>query len=540
MAYIPCDDPDVAIAEARAAAARGLRGAVLPHLPPGGDWAAEEWAPLWRTIVELGWPAHFHVGGSASIGAVVAESAARSSTVSSRASSTCRCRSARSCSPACFAEHPDLKLVCVEGQIGWIPFWKYYIDHVYEKHRWHQNVHLPELPSTYIERQMWFTFMEDPPGIEARHACGIDRIMWSNDYPHSETTWPHSQKIIGDIFERVPVEEVRKIVRDNCVELYGLVDGSPATGGHVLDYLIKGGTVVDGTGGEPYVADVGIRDGRIVEVGDVTDDARTVLDASGLLVTPGFIDPHTHYDAQLHWDGWATPSSLHGVTTVIAGNCGFTLAPLKARGRALHPAHDGAGRGDADRRAPAGAVVGVAQLRRVPRPPRRAGRGERRVPRRPLARSGATCSARRPWSARRPTTRSTRSSPCCRSHSTAGGLGLSLSRSYTHTDGDGRPVPSRLASEDEVLTLCDVVGRYDGTSLEAITDGCIRGFDDDSAELIAQMSARGRAARSTGTCCPSPPRWRPASRTSCVPRRGRGSSAGASSPSRCRWRVTAA
>src|SRR4029077_1614006 len=74
----------------------------------------------------------------------------------------------------------------------------------------------------------------------------------------------------------------------------------------------------------------------------------------------------------------------------------------------------------------------------------------------------------------------------------AGGLGLSLSRSYTHTDGDGRPVPSRLASEDEVLTLCDVVGRHEGTSLEIITDGCIRGFDDDSAELIAQMSARAR------------------------------------------------
>jgi N-acyl-D-aspartate/D-glutamate deacylase len=74
----------------------------------------------------------------------------------------------------------------------------------------------------------------------------------------------------------------------------------------------------------------------------------------------------------------------------------------------------------------------------------------------------------------------------------AGGLGLSLTRSYTHVDGDGRPVPSRLASEDEVLALCDVVGRYDGTSLEAITDGCIRGFDDESGELLAQMSAHAR------------------------------------------------
>ncbi len=83
-------------------------------------------------------------------------------------------------------------------------------------------MHLPELPSTYIERQMWFTFMEDPPGMEARHACGIDRIMWSSDYPHSETTWPHSQKIIGDIFERVPADEVNKIVRENCVNLYGI------------------------------------------------------------------------------------------------------------------------------------------------------------------------------------------------------------------------------------------------------------------------------------------------------------------------------
>ena len=152
----------------------------------------------------------------------------------------------------------------------------------------------------------------------------------------------------------------------------------------MLDYLIKGGTVVDGTGAAPRTADVGIRDGRIVEVGTVTDDATTVLDADGLLVTPGFIDPHTHYDAELHWDGWATPSSQHGVTSVIVGNCGFTLAPLKPEDALYTQRMMARRRGDADRVAPTGTVVGVAHLRRVPRPSRRPGRGQRRVPRRSL------------------------------------------------------------------------------------------------------------------------------------------------------------
>ena len=97
----------------------------------------------------------------------------------------------------------------------------------------------------------------------------------------------------------------------------------------MLDWLIKGGTVVDGTGRAPYVADVGVRDGRIVEVGTITTAARQTLQAQGLWITPGFIDIHTHYDGQATWDDCFTPSIYHGVTTVVMGNCGVGFAPVR-------------------------------------------------------------------------------------------------------------------------------------------------------------------------------------------------------------------
>ncbi len=98
----------------------------------------------------------------------------------------------------------------------------------------------------------------------------------------------------------------------------------------MLDWLIKNGTVVDGTGHAPRVADVGVRGGHIVAVGHITEPALHTMDATGLWITPGFVDIHTHYDGQATWDACFTPSIYHGVTTLVMGNCGVGFAPKRA------------------------------------------------------------------------------------------------------------------------------------------------------------------------------------------------------------------
>ncbi len=257
----------------------------------------------------------------------------------------------------------------------------------------------------------------------------------------------------------------------------------------MLDFLIRGGTVIDGTGSPGRQADVGIRGDRIAVVGQTDEPAAETLEADGLVVAPGFVDPHTHYDAQLYWDGYATPSSLHGVTSVIGGNCGFTLAPLKAEdadytrrmmakveGMPLDALESGVdwswetfgqyldgleGRIGVN----AGFLVGHCALRRYVLGPEATERESTPAEVETLARLLAESLE-------------------------AGGLGLSTSRSSTHNDGDNRPVPSRIASEAELLQLCDVVGRHEGTTLEAIVEGCLKGFSEAEIELMAQMSAR--------------------------------------------------
>jgi N-acyl-D-aspartate/D-glutamate deacylase len=257
----------------------------------------------------------------------------------------------------------------------------------------------------------------------------------------------------------------------------------------LLDYVIKGATVVDGTGGPSYVGDVGVRDGRIVAVGSVDEEATESFDATGLIVMPGVIDNHTHYDAQLFWDPLLTPSNEHGVTTVLGGNCGFTLAPLKAEdadyirrmmqkveGMPLEALETGVEWSwetfseylDAVERADlavnAGFLVGHCAIRRYVM-------GTEATDRE------ATDDEIKQLVA------------VLRDSIEAGGLGFSTTLSRTHSDGEGKPVASRMAGKDELIALCAEVGEHEGTFLEGIVSGCLDKFEDSEIDLLAEMSA---------------------------------------------------
>ncbi|MEU1913745.1 N-acyl-D-amino-acid deacylase family protein [Streptomyces massasporeus] len=259
----------------------------------------------------------------------------------------------------------------------------------------------------------------------------------------------------------------------------------------MLDHVIQGATVVDGTGAPAYTADVGIRDGRIAVVGTVTEEARSVEDATGLVLTPGFVDPHTHYDAQLFWDPYATPSLNHGVTTVAGGNCGFTLAPLhperpgdadytrrmmsRVEGMALVALEEGApwnwhsfgeyldaleGRIAVN----AGFMVGHCALRRYVMGPEAVGGQPTQEQLAAMVR-------------------------LLREAMDAGAWGLSTTQSSSHSDGDGQPVASRHAQPAELLALSRAVGECEGTQIEAIVAGCLDQFSDAEIDLFVEMSA---------------------------------------------------
>jgi len=257
----------------------------------------------------------------------------------------------------------------------------------------------------------------------------------------------------------------------------------------VIDALIVNGNVVDGTGAPARHTNVVIADGRIAGFTDSDEPARRVIDADGLAVVPGFIDLHSHYDAQVFWDATLTPSCRHGVTTVIAGNCGLTLAPVAPRDRDY-------------------LTRLLARVEAIPVEALMAG-VEFRWSSYPefldvleasalgpnigfmVGHSAVRRAVMGPAASERAATPDELRAMCdlLSEAISAGGMGFSTANVETQVDGDGRPTPPNFATSAEFVALAEVCGRHPGTSIEFIPGSFLKGFSDEDIELMADMSA---------------------------------------------------
>jgi N-acyl-D-amino-acid deacylase len=258
------------------------------------------------------------------------------------------------------------------------------------------------------------------------------------------------------------------------------------------DLVIRGGIVVDGTGLSRRRADVAVKNDRIAAVGHVQDvkDADRVIDAEGMIVAPGIIDLHTHYDPQLTFDPYATSSCYHGVTTVLAGNCGFSIAPTRAEARpyikamfakveGMEPvALDGvswdfesfpdylAAR-ERNLGVNLACYIGHSSIRRFVMGP---DGSERHATAAEVAEMRAIV----------------------REAMAAGAAGFSSSSVPTQVDGDDRPIPSRYSAREELVELCEEAGLGGGGSISYLPKSVIGGLNEEDEELLIELGQKSR------------------------------------------------
>jgi N-acyl-D-aspartate/D-glutamate deacylase len=253
----------------------------------------------------------------------------------------------------------------------------------------------------------------------------------------------------------------------------------------MLDLVIRNARIIDGTGAESTPGAIGVEGGRIRAIGRVDDRARETIDAGGRVVSPGFVDVHTHYDAQVFWDPTVSPSCYHGVTTIWGGHCGFSIAPLSADAAPyllkMLARVEGMPENSLEAGVPwdwqsfgdylskldgrlgvnAGFMAGHSAIRRVVM-------GERAI--------GHAASAEELERMKRLLAQSL----------SEGALGFSSTVSPTHNDANGNPVPSRHASREELVALARVCRDYEGTSLEFLP--AVGRFSNDIKQLMSDLS----------------------------------------------------
>ena len=245
IGYVPMLDVESSMERLKAIRNMGLAGVLIPPFPqslattavgPGAElgmgqvftvtgdqfgaraYSDAEFDPFWKLAVDLGMPVHMHLGARQSRvtepNKVLADFTMAKLAMAEPI--------AQMIFGGVFMRHPELKYVTVESAVGWFAFAAYYMDKIWHKHRhWTKNA-LVEPPSHYMARQVYGTFLDDVVGVATRDFAGAGNIMWSSDYPHSETTWPDSREVIEKNFAGVPEADRYKMVCGLAKELYRL------------------------------------------------------------------------------------------------------------------------------------------------------------------------------------------------------------------------------------------------------------------------------------------------------------------------------
>ncbi len=220
IALISLADVEKGMAETRRAAARGLRGVMISSTPDDyGRYTDPRYDPFWGLCQDLGLPVSLHLftGTKAhvNINHWLIEYTVSPHWVQQSL--------AAMLFGGVFERFPRLKVVSVENDIGWAGNFLERIDHAYERHRhWSAtSAGLRRRPSEYFRDHVSMTFMRDHSGIDIRHRIGLKNLLWSNDYPHTDSIWPHSREVIESLFKGVPEAERRRVVCENAAELYG-------------------------------------------------------------------------------------------------------------------------------------------------------------------------------------------------------------------------------------------------------------------------------------------------------------------------------
>jgi len=211
---------DEGIADLRRIKALGLRGVMMPGNPGVADYDDPMYGAFFEAAVDLGLPLSFHILTS------------RDDSFRTRGP---RLNAFMSIIRGCqdiiglyifggvFERHPKLRLVCVEADAGWAPHYMYRMDHAYERHRyWLTGAQITRMPSEYFREHVYMTFQDDWVAFQVKDLCNVRRLMWANDFPHSDSTWPNSQAVLAKHAAHLTPEERDLILHDNVADLYNL------------------------------------------------------------------------------------------------------------------------------------------------------------------------------------------------------------------------------------------------------------------------------------------------------------------------------